>query len=478
MAFAEQRLRTDLRWQDENTEMLHLHGTLGVGAAGPLDLQVQSSAFDMQKLTPLSPAIIESKGNLALDLQVAGTLQQPQAHGKLELRDGVLHLVPTGERYQDMQVQLVFAGDRVDIEQLQVGSRSGTLSVTGRIEHTGLDLQQVDLSLQADEFTALHTHDMQAVLSAAVQVAGSLQDMFVSGNITIPRAQYQLTGNLGGGPAVVEPWELTVEGVYGRGPEADTETDGTAARFRQQAPLPFLRTDLSIDMPRNIWVQGVGTAIELQGNLQITKDLQAPFIVSGTVQTVRGFANLYGRRFTLQEGRVTFPGTEEIDPVLDITTTHRVSGYVVSIHVEGRAKKPNLVLSSKPELEQADIVSLLVFGKTSDRLISSESSALSRQAQSVAGGVAARQLEQTLAEPLGLDTIEVQSGDEIGTGSVGVGRYVTQDIFLSYEQQFGRSGGGGSAVGIEYSLTGNLKVKGSSSTLGESAVDLLWSIDY
>ena len=95
-----------------------------------------------------------------------------------------------------------------------------------------------------------------------------------------------------------------------------------------------------------------------------------------------------------------------------------------------------------------------------------------------AGGVAAGMLEQTIGKTLGLDTIEVESGEALGSGRIGVGRYVTQDIFVTYERQFGKSGESGNTVGVEYNIKGNLKVKGSSSDLGESAIDLLWSMDY
>ena len=39
-------------------------------------------------------------------------------------------------------------------------------------------------------------------------------------------------------------------------------------------------------MPQNIWVQAQGTAIELSGDLRVTKDLQEPFIIAGDIQTV------------------------------------------------------------------------------------------------------------------------------------------------------------------------------------------------
>jgi len=211
----------------------------------------------------------------------------------------------------------------------------------------------------------------------------------------------------------------------------------------------------------------------------VKKDLQGPFILDGSIETVRGFASFYGKKFVLQEGgTVTFTGAEEINPTLDVTALHEVSDYEVTIHIEGKAKQPKLTFSSVPELEQADIISLLIVGKTTDRLTSSEQSALSKQTRAIAGSLATRQLE-TVGEGLGLDTIEVEPGDTLGTGSVSVGRYVTQDLFVSYGREYNeKAKQSGNKVGVEYSINRRLKLKGTSSDLGETAVDFLWRFEY
>jgi hypothetical protein len=120
--------------------------------------------------------------------------------------------------------------------------------------------------------------------------------------------------------------------------------------------LPFVRADIQIDIPRNVWLQGPSTAIELSGNMRVTKDLYAPFILSGSTETVRGYASYYGKRFTVESGHVTFTGTPELNPMLDVTVTQTVSDYLVSIHVTGRAQQPTIAFSSTPELPETDIL--------------------------------------------------------------------------------------------------------------------------
>ena len=101
---------------------------------------------------------------------------------------------------------------------------------------------------------------------------------------------------------------------------------------------------------------------------------------------------------------------------------------------------------------------MLVVGKTTDRLTDAERSRLSGHAQQIVGNVSAGELEQFLAKPLGLDTLDIQTGEKLGNEKVSVGRYITQDIFLSYERQQGEETS--NKVGVEYSINRHLKVTG------------------
>jgi translocation and assembly module TamB len=384
-------------------------------------------------------------------------------------------LTTTGVRYKDIQAQLVCTGNRLEVTQLHAQSGEGRLDLTGEAESAGLTLRRLNLDLQMQQFTLIHTPALEAVVSATIALHGSLESMLATGTVTVSPARIQVGGKLVGGPDTVQPWQLTVDGVYGPGPQKSTPAAPVSVA-RQPAALPFLRADLQLEFPRNVWARGAGTAIELSGTLTVRKELREPFVLSGTLETVRGFASFYSGRHTLEQGRVTFTGTPDLNPVLDATLTRGVSGYAVSVHVSGRVQSPQLRLSSTPDLPQADIVTLLVLGKTTDRLTDAERSRISGRAQQIVGNVSAGELEQFLAKPLGLDALDIQTGEKLGNEKVSVGRYITQDIFLSYERQQGDETS--NKVGVEYSINRHLKVRGSSSNTGDSALDVLWRIDY
>ena len=133
--------------------------------------------------------------------------------------------------------------------------------------------------------------------------------MTATGTVTVPRLRVVTNKLPMSGPKDVQPWELTVKGVYGPGPGAVAAGDeGAAVPLQVDVPLPFLRADIRVDIPRNAWIHGPGTAMEMSGDLQITKELEQPFVLSGVITIVRGFASVYGKRFVIQQGQVTFTG--------------------------------------------------------------------------------------------------------------------------------------------------------------------------
>jgi autotransporter translocation and assembly factor TamB len=477
LQLANQTAQTDLHWRSQGRELLQVQGSVGLSANGALAMQVRAPGLSLEMLQGLVPGLTHSAGMLNLDLQVAGTLQQPRLNGSLVLDNGALQLAATGERYRDIQMRIVMAGDRIDIQRLRVGSQSGPLEVVGWVQLAGVTLQQVDVTVRAQEFTAMNTPGIQAMVNMDLAVRGSLQAMTATGTVTVPRLRV-VTNNLPtSGRRDIQPWELTVEGVYGPGPAAVAAGDeGTAVPLQVDVPLPFLQTDIRVDIPRNAWIHGPGTAVEMSGDLQVTKNLEQPFVLSGMITIVRGFASAYGKRFVIQQGQVTFIGDPEINPLLDITVTHTVSNYVVAIHVEGKARKPEITFSSVPELPQSDILSLLIVGKTQDRLTSSEQESLSNQLAGAAGSMVAGRLQEALGGALGLDMLTIGAGESFGGSSVSIGQYVTQDIFMSYE--FGMGKGGGNRVGVEYSITPRFKLRGSTTDNGASAIDFLWRRDY
>jgi translocation and assembly module TamB len=236
-------------------------------------------------------------------------------------------------------------------------------------------------------------------------------------------------------------------------------------------------SDVAIDMDvvidRNTWIKTADFAVELEGNLHIHKKRgrEQPSI-TGTINTVRGTLVVASSQFDLTRGEITFTGGHEINPELMIVAERQVQTYTVSATVSGTANKHTLTLSSVPDLPQADILSLMMFGKTTSQLSGGQQKDLQSQALSMAGGYAASQIGQAVAKSLGLGELGVTTS----SAGVGLGRYLTKNIYVSASQS--ASNMSDRSAEIQYYITPSINLGTSASTNYGNEIKLQWHKDY
>jgi len=142
----------------------------------------------------------------------------------------------------------------------------------------------------------------------------------------------------------------------------------------------------------------------------------------------------------------------------------------------GTARTPTLELRSNPVLEEADILSVLIFGKPANGLSNNEQASLQTQAIQATAGYVASGLRRSIANKLGLDNLEFDMGQNLGQEKVSVGKYVLKDVYVSTSQQLGEKQE--REVSVEYQIDRRWQVKGSTTSRGTSGVDIFWQKRY
>jgi translocation and assembly module TamB len=159
---------------------------------------------------------------------------------------------------------------------------------------------------------------------------------------------------------------------------------------------------------------------------------------------VRGFYEFQGRRFTIQrDGTVQFHGLPEVNPDIDITAERLIpnSGVTARIHITGTARAPQLALTSDPALDEADILSLIVFNRSVNELGSGERASLAETAGGIASGFVASSLGKSIGKALDVDLFEITTSDEVTgetAGGITLGKQVGDKAFVRFRQQFGQ----------------------------------------
>ena len=230
-------------------------------------------------------------------------------------------------------------------------------------------------------------------------------------------------------------------------------TGANAAQDQKPAPNAFetLQLDVHLTVPDDLVVKatdlqtpaapiGLGALnVTLGGDLWASKVPYDELRLVGVVKTVRGNYDFQGRRFEiLRDGTVRFDGTDDLDPTLDIRTQRIIRAVTANVNIRGTLKQPEVMLSSVPPLEQADILSLIVFNQQLNELGEGDRISLGQRAQALAIGAAASQLAQSIGGALGVDTFEISTAPEGGgTAALTIGQQVGQNLYVRVQQGIG-----------------------------------------
>lgn len=394
-----------LRVVDEHERSLTMSGEVAVHGKGLGEVTARISGEGVEVLH-------NELGRLAADarLDVSGKLQAPRVAGEITLRRAEIDLDEVLQR----QARAAYATAPV---------RRAPAGVTG---------------------TAAASSVARASSPAA---PAALADGKSSAAINEGRAQ---PGPATGGQQAPPP-------AGGTGMQTPAQPRPTQAAGEEATPAsPFDAAELNVRVriPDVLLVRGdnlrppgggspIGLGdvnITLGGDLRVEKPAGEPMRIIGDVRTVRGTYDFQGRRFELQrDGRVRFEGVTPIDPALDFTATRLISGVEAQVRVGGTMSRPELTLTSRPPLEEADILSLIVFNQPANQLGAGEQVSLAQRASALATGFVAGKLADSLGRALDLDIFEIEAAPQgAGQGaSVTVGEQVGQRLFLRLRQGVG-----------------------------------------
>jgi autotransporter translocation and assembly factor TamB len=239
------------------------------------------------------------------------------------------------------------------------------------------------------------------------------------------------------------------------------------------SPANALSFDVQLRVPDNLVLRGSDVRVGGQGfslgnmnltvggELHATRSADQPTRVVGEIRTVRGFYEFKGRRFdVLRDGTVSFTGPDMTDPQLNVTAQRDISGVQAQIRVHGTAQRPALDLSSTPPLDEADVLSLIVFNRPVNDLGQGERASLAQTAESLVGGMVAAPLAESLRGALDVDLLEIEAVSQNGGGpSVTIGNQLGERVFLQFRQLFGSAEA--TEVLLDYELSKYLRLQTS-----------------
>ena len=419
---------------------------VGLVRGGPVTLDVRAERVALDWLSPWMPpeTARDLVGTLDGIVIVGGTTEDLTLDGSIELVGAGGELPGLGLRLHEGSFSGRLDGDLLVIDRASVRSADGRLTTTGSLRADDLTAGELDLHVTLDDFQAVNTQMVRAVLDADLDIDGTTRAPIVTGAVDVLRGDVFLSDELAGARA--EAVELTdadyamLAEWFGYEPPADS----AVARLTGPGPLA---ADVEVRLGRDVWIRQNASpklSIQLTGDLRVQKESDELERVFGTLEAVpRGsYVEQFGRRFAITRGEVVFNGPPE-ELRLDVSSEYAVPSagdptsneVVIGLGVIGGLEDMALVLSSEPEMENADIVSYLATGRPSSQTLQfdSEGDGLVERGADIALGQATDAVERLASESLGLDVVQIRTDGTRGV-TVAAGRYVSPRLYLGFSR--------------------------------------------
>jgi translocation and assembly module TamB len=443
---------------------LAFSGTAPAGSNRPLAITVKGSApFNL-----LNPALAvrggSIDGTLAVDLAVAGPIDDPQVSGSLTTSGARLNDPASGIAITNLGMAARLDGTALTLERLEGETpKGGRISAKGTVALATAEGLPANLTITARKVYIDDNQLLEGTLDADLSVTGALASgPLVAGMVAIARLDITVPDALPGAIAHLE--------VHHRNAGADVRRQVAALEKTGSArPSLPIRLDLRVDSGNRIFVRGRGLDVVLGGDISVTGTLDDPIVVGSFVQQ-RGKVDILGRSLTFSRGRLNFAG--DLDPTLDFAATTTSSTTTITVYVTGQARDPQFRFASTPELPEDEVVSRFIFDRPVSKLTPLQIAQLSTEIARLGGLTGGPGLLGSLQKSLGLDVLEFTS-DSAGSGAA-AGKYVSDKVYLGVKQ----TTSGTSRAVIDLDITRTLKTKGEFGSDGSSKIGIGVEMDY
>lgn len=436
----------------------------------PMRVALRSSAIDLGILEGVTDVVTGVSGGLTLDLAVAGSGRDPHFEGTVNVENAAFAVRATGSRYRKGRVMATLSRDRVDVSTIHVEDGKGhALDVTGSLGTHELRVGDLAVEVRARGFEVLRNEFGRTEVDAELNLRGQFESPKLTGRIGIS----------GGELNVDEILDRVLLGPYAT--EASAAPIGTAELDALQALNPWdrLGLDLAIDSRGTLRMIGsnvqvsAGTPLGLGninvrafGEVYLYKDPAQPLFVTGSLDSLVGTYAFQGRRFELDpSSAIVFRG--DLNPELYVTVTREISGVQARVSIVGPLSEPELRLASTPQLDDSNILALIVFNTSINDLSALQQQELAVRAGTLAAGFLATPLVTALERSLGLDILEIETGEVAGgTPKVTIGDEVAPGLVARFSRQFGQQEY--NEASIEYYLSRLFRIRATFSDAGST----------
>ncbi|RRN63753.1 translocation/assembly module TamB [Caulobacter sp. 602-1] len=396
-------------------------------------------------------------GRINLQGSIGGTLADPRLLGSATLDNGGFEDGQTGLRLRNVVLRTALADNAIDVSQaIGEDGQGGTISGQGRISLARDGVGNFKLDMKS--FRLIDNDLASAVASGQAAVNRSADGKIkLTGAVTLDRADVSAQSKTPVGVVAMDVIERNRPQDLDQGLQRRPTTGG-------------MILDLDLKAPRRVFVRGRGLDVELSLDAHVGGTSLAPQL-SGVARMVRGEYDFAGKRFEFDDDGVVYLSSQLDRIRLDLSATREDTSLTAVVRIQGTAAKPEITLTSKPELPSDEVLSQVLFGASAAQLSPIEAAQLASALASLAGG-GGFDVIGNLRSFARLDRLAFA---ESATGmTVSGGKYVTDDVYVEI------IGGGreGPAAQVEWRIRRTLSLVSRIGGQNDAKLSVRWRKDY
>lgn len=436
----------------------HLDGRLDMAVDGRIPLAVARRFSD---------ELADATGIVTLEGSISGETSAPQFDARINLEHIGMTVPGLVQRIRDLNGRIQLDAERIRIDAFEGFLDTGSFAVAGTIDHDQLQPIRIDLGIKASSLP-LEIRDTLAVLvNGDIRIEGEDRSANARGEIILLEGVYYKDVDIS---------------LLQMASSATTRRRTVAAKSRALS-IPYFDTvnlNIAVGHRQPFVVQNNLADLEISPALKIGGTLANP-IVSGRAEVRHGTVTFQRKIFDVIKGVIYFANPYKTEVEIDIESETEIRTWRINLAIKGTPDNLKVTMTSQPQETEADILSLILFGRTGQELTSGGGGV-----ERTTGQIMAEMLVDTFGDDLkkssGVDILRVETAESSGGQDadgvkVTVGKHLSDRLTVKYALETINGETLQWAI-MEYKLLERILVNGSQSTSGSFGAELVYRIEF
>nr|WP_321399456.1 translocation/assembly module TamB domain-containing protein [uncultured Desulfobacter sp.] len=438
-------------------------GALTLTADGDINGDLTAKVFGrlpVSMLVPLEDDLTFAEGDILVSLNATGKTTAPDLDGSVEFSKVTLGLGALEEPLQNVNGRIVLTPEKVDIQEVTADLGNGKITLTGNAELNNGMPGAFKLNLDAAQVPVDVPDTLEMTLNSQLTWAGTMDKSMITGRIDIFEGNYY------------KDVDLSLVSI------ASQVTKKSRPKVREPGPAFLKNIGLNIYVTRReaIVVDNNLALMSISPNISIRGTAYAPSL-DGRAVVDEGTIHFQKAEFEITEGSIDFINPYKIEPEIKLTGETTISSYTITLSVTGTPDDLVLKFSSDLDATDADILSLIAFGKTTAEMGGGSDD------ESLSASALAKMMLDSLSDKIkdttGLSEVSFNMDHEGNETSVhvGLGADLSRQLSVSYGIDIS-DGETVHTVTTYYKLLEHLLLSSSQSTSGKLGGELKYRLEF